>query len=68
MRLTTEKAKSSGKKGSRSRGVLCIEGEFVTLHEICEREKISEDALGKRLAKLRKQEGPITWDKIRGAG
>jgi hypothetical protein len=67
MRLPTkEKAKVSGKRGSRPADVICVEGQFVTYRQIGAQENLSEDAVRRRLAKLRKQEGGITWAKIRG--
>ena len=65
MRLTTEKAKASGKRGSQAAHLHCIEGEYVTLRQMGERIGASEDTVRKILAKLRKQEGAVTWDKIR---
>jgi biotin operon repressor len=65
MRLTTAKAKASGKRGSQAAHLHCIEGEYVTLKQIGDRVGVSEDTVRKVLAKLRKQEGAVTWDKIR---
>ena len=66
MRLTKEKAKASGKKGAGRPDLFCIENEYVTLQQMSDRVGVSEDAIRKRLAKLRKVEGAITWAKIQG--
>lgn len=40
---------------------LCVEGEYVNTLQIAERIGVHEETARKRLAVLRKKDGPITW-------
>lgn len=47
---------------SKGRGaLLCIEGEYVTLEDIARRTGASRGTASKRLSRVRKKGGPVTW-------